>query len=296
MKTRKIFWAVLMAMCAMTASVKGQNESPAQKYERLERAADAAPTDWQKQFDAAQMLIDKESEVHDQVKAGKFYERIYHLVADVKTAVPDSVFYESCYILMLNAMNQQDLPAVVSYADEITHYAHLKGDKQNSFAFAVTAIAAPLMIMLERPAGGVDKLLELRKVMADQNIAGEENTDVMLAMLYDMTFSDYREWIGDRLLEIVIEGKPYVLIAMGRWNVEQPFMGWAADEPGAKTVFVDENMKVYDDLHGNLQCNFNWDAQTRSIVKSPDTTTRLITVTPERRQQMVEVYKKYLKK
>ena len=274
MKTRTIFWAVLMAMCAMTASVRGQNESPAQKYERLERAADAAPTDWQKQFDAAQMLIDKESEVHDQVKAGKFYERIYHLVADVKTAVPDSV----------------------SYADEITHYAHLKGDKQNSFAFAVTAIAAPLMIMLERPAGGVDKLLELRKVMADQNIAGEENTDVMLAILYDMTFSDYREWIGDRLMEIVIEGKPYVLIAMGRWNVEQPFMGWAADEPGAKTVFVDENMKVYDDLHGNLQCNFNWDAQTRSIVKSPDTTTRLITVTPERRQQMVEVYTKYLKK
>ena len=52
----------------------------------------------------------------------------------------------------------------------------------------------------------------------------------------------------------------------------------------------------YDDLHGQFIFNFNWSEKDKAVVKSEDTNTRLITVTPERRQQMVEAYRKYLKK
>jgi len=68
------------------------------------------------------------------------------------------------------------------------------------------------------------------------------------------------------------------------------------DKPDNKVVFVDENLKVYDNLHGAMQFNFSWDGQNTAIVKAENTTVRLITVTPERRQEMVEAYKKYLKK
>ena len=287
----------LMLMCAVTLQVSGQNanETLRQKYDRMEKDADANPTDWQKQYAVAQMLIQKDSELHDQEKANKFYERIYHIVSDINDVVPDSVYNEGCYILMLNAMNKSDIEKTVFYADELIRHAKLKNDMQNSFYIGANALMAPIMIMLERSAGGLDKLLELRKNIEERNYNGVENTDAMLAFFYDQTYSEYREWVSDKLMEINIEGKPYVLIAMGDWNVGQPFMGWSVDKPDNKVVLVDENLKVYDDLHGAMQFDFNWNEETTSIVKTANTTVRLITVTPERRQQMVEAYKKYLK-
>lgn len=298
MNTRKFFGAVLLLLCTVTLQMSGQNanETLRQKYERLEKDADANPTDWQKQYAVAQMLIQKDSELHDQEKANKFYERIYHIVSDINDVVPDSVYNEGCYILMLNAMNKSDIEKTVFYADELIRHAKLKNDMQNSFYIGANALMAPIMIMLERSAGGLDKLLELRKIMEERNYNGVENTDAMLAFFYDQTYSEYREWVADKLMEITIEGKPYVLIAMGDWNVEQPFMGWSVDKPDNKVVFVDENLKVYDDLHGAMQFNFSWDGQNTAIVKAENTTVRLITVTPERRQEMVEAYKKYLMK
>ena len=298
MNTRKMIGVALMLMCAVTLQVSGQNanETLRQKYDRMEKDADANPTDWQKQYAVAQMLIQKDSELHDQEKANKFYERIYHIVSDINDVVPDSVYNEGCYILMLNAMNKSDIEKTVFYADELIRHAKLKNDMQNSFYIGANALMAPIMIMLERSAGGLDKLLELRKIMEERNYNGVENTDAMLAFFYDQTYSEYREWVADKLMEVTIEGKPYVLIAMGDWNVEQPFMGWSVDKPDNKVVLVDENLKVYDNLHGAMQFNFSWDGQNTAIVKAENTTVRLITVTPERRQQMVEAYKKYLNK
>ena len=297
MNTKKMIGVALMLMCAVTLQVSGQNanETLRQKYDRMEKDADANPTDWQKQYAVAQMLIQKNSELHDQEKANKFYERIYHLVSDINDVVPDSVYNEGCYILMLNAMNKSDIEKTVFYAEELIRHAKLKNDMQNSFYIGANALMAPIMIMLERSAGGLDKLLELRKNIEERNYNGVENTDAMLAFFYDQTYSEYREWVSDKLMEITIEGKPYVLIAMGDWNVEQPLMGWSVDKPDSKAVFIDENLKVYDDLHGAMQFDFNWNEETTSIVKTANTTVRLITVTPERRQQMVEAYKKYLK-
>jgi hypothetical protein len=297
MNTKKMIGVALMLMCAVTLQVSGQNanETLRQKYDRMEKDADANPTDWQKQYAVAQMLIQKDSELHDQEKANKFYERIYHLVSDINDVVPDSVYNEGCYILMLNAMNKSDIEKTAFYADELIRHAKLKNDMQNSFYIGANALMAPIMIMLERSAGGLDKLLELRKNIEERNYNGVENTDAMLAFFYDQTYSEYREWVSDKLMEINIEGKPYVLIAMGDWNVGQPFMGWSVDKPDNKVVLVDENLKVYDDLHGAMQFDFNWNEETTSIVKTANTTVRLITVTPERRQQMVEAYKKYLK-
>ena len=97
-------------------------------------------------------------------------------------------------------------------------------------------------------------------------------------------------------MEVIIDGKPYVLIAEGLWNVEQPFMGWLADAPEGKTpVFLGEDGRVYDDLHGQILFNYNWSEKDKGVVKSEDTNTRLITVTPEQRQRYVEAYKNYLK-
>ena len=61
-----------------------------------------------------------------------------------------------------------------------------------------------------------------------------------------------------------------------------------------KVVFYGEDGRVHDDIHGQVVFNFNWSEAQKAVVKSEDTNTRLITVTPEQRQKYVEAYKKYI--
>ena len=299
MMTKKCFLGALMVMCALTLHVNGQNanETLRQKYERLAKDADANPNDWQKQYDAAHMLIDKESELYDQIGAGKYYERIYHLVADVNPAVPDSVFTEAGITLMFNALNHQDFQNAIFYGDELKRFVRQKKDKKSAIPVMVNTMSVLMQMAIERPLAGADLLGEAQKDLVRLNFSGVENMDVTKVVLYEQVLDSYREFVKDKLLEVIIDGKPYVLIAEGLWNVEQPFMGWLADEPGGKTpIFLGEDGRVYDDLHGQILFNYNWSEKDKGVVKSEDTNTRLITVTPERRQQMIEAYRKYVNK
>ncbi|MBR0045942.1 MAG: hypothetical protein IJP75_03535 [Bacteroidaceae bacterium] len=298
MFTKKLFWVALTVMCTLGLNMSGQNanETLRQKYERLAKEADANPTDWQKQFEAAHMLLDKNSELYDQAGAGKYYERIYHLVADVNQTVPDSVCQEAFISLMFVALDQQNPERAMFYGDEMNRYVRVTNDEESTAPMLVNTMAVVLEMTMERNLEAADRLNELRKDLVRRNFQGTENTDVVMAMLYEQVMEDYKQFAENKLLEVIIDGKPYVLIAKGMWNVEYPFMGWMADVPDEKLVFLGEDGQVYDDLHGQILSNFNWSDKERAVVKSEETNTRLITVTPERRQQLVEIYKNYLNK
>ena len=154
MMTKKCFWVALMVMCTFTLHMNGQNETLRQKYERLAKDADANPTDWKKQYEAAHMLIDKESELYDQIGAGKYYERIYHLVADVNPAVPDSVFTEAGITLMFNALNHQDFQNAIFYGDELKRFVRQKKDDQSAIPVMVNTMSVLMQMAIERPLAG----------------------------------------------------------------------------------------------------------------------------------------------
>ena len=296
MFTKNLFWMALIVMGAVSINVSGQNETVRQKYERLAKEADANPTDWKKQYEAAHMLLDKNSELYDQIGAGKYYERIYHMVADINSVVPDSVFNEASITLMFNAMNHEDVPTTVFYGDELKRYTQLKNDKESTMPMLVNTMEIMLQLAQERPMSAGDMLSEVRKELTQRQFQGVENTDVTMAVIYEQIFDDYLEFAKNKLMEITLDGKPYVVIAQGAWNVEQPFMGWLADAPDSKMLFYGEDGRVYDDLHGQMLFNFHWSEESKAVVKSEDTNTRLITVTPEQRQKYVEAYRKYMKK
>lgn len=296
MMAKKCFWVALTMMCTLIFNVNAQNATLRQEFERVAKDADANPADWQKQYAAARMLINKESELYDQVAAGKYFERIYHLVADIQPVVPDSVFNEAGLTLMFNAINHQDFQNAIFYGDELKRYFQLKKDTESTTPMMVNTMAVMMQMASERPMAAADLLSEVQKELVRRQFQGVENTEVTMAMLYEQVFDEYLDFVKDKLLEVVIDGKPYVLIAAGEWNVEQSFVGWMVGEPNSKSVFFGEDGRVYDDLHGQMQSNFHWSEKDNGVDKSDDTNTRLIKVTPERRQQMIEAYKKYLKK
>ena len=63
MMAKKCFWVALTMMCTLTFNVNAQNATLRQEFERVAKDADANPADWQKQYAAARMLINKESEL-----------------------------------------------------------------------------------------------------------------------------------------------------------------------------------------------------------------------------------------
>ena len=298
MNAKSIFWAVLTLMCVMTANVNGQNsnETPQQKYERLAKVADADPTNWEKQLEAGHFLLDKEQGMYDMIGAMKYYERIYHLAADVNRVVPDSVFQEASVTLMFTAMNQQDLKTAMFYGDELNRYARVTKNEESTAPMLVNTMATLLEMSSGRTLEAASRLSDLRADLSRREFPGVEHTDMMMMLLYDMVLGEYMELVKDKLIEVTIEGKPYVILAAGNWNVEKPLMDWMDSGKDSYTVFIDEAGKVYDDLHGEIKFNFNWSEKEKAVVKSEDTNTRIITVTPERRQQLIEAYKKYLKK
>ena len=81
---------------------------------------------------------------------------------------------------------------------------------------------------------------------------------------------------------------------MNDWNIEKPLMGWMAEMEDAPMLLYGEDGKVYDDVHGQLEYSFFFDQG--GVKPQENANARLVTVTPEQRQQMVEAYHRYMKK
>ena len=298
MKTKKLFWVALTMMCTLTLHMNGQsaNETKQQQRERLEKAADNDPTDWQKQIEAAHFLLDKDGGIYDQVGAMKYYERIYHMVADVNRVVPDSIFQETSIALMFTAMNLQDMENAMFYGDELKRYAQVTKNKESTGPIMVNTMATLLKMGTGQVLEAASRLKEVRDELSRREIKGLEDTDMMMMTLYEQVMSDYREFMENKLIEVTIDGKTYVMIAIGDWNIEMPFINWMPESKDVTKLFIDENGHITDDLHGEILFKFNWSEKDKAILKSEDTNSRLITVTPERRQQLIEAYRNYMKK
>lgn len=298
MKTKSIFWAALTAMCVLTANMNGQsaNETKQQQREQLEKAADNDPTNWQKQIEAAHFLLDEKEGIYDQVGAMKYYERIYHMVADVNRVVPDSIFQETSIALMFTAMNQQDMENAMYYGEELNRYCRVTKNKESTGPMMVNTMAVLLKMGMGQTLEAASRLQEVRNELSRREFQGQEYTDMMMVMFYDQIFDEYRDFVENKLVEITLDDKKYMLVAIGDWNVEKPFMGWMPESKGQPILLYGEDGRIHDDLHGEMKFNFNWSEAEKAVVQAPETNACLITVTPERRQQLIEAYKKYMKK
>ena len=291
--------------CAMTTVVNAQTaepESTMEKYLRLSKEADANPTNWQAQLEVGHMLLDKESGVYNQSRAARYYERIYQQAAGFKGEVPDSVFFESLVMLMTVASEKKDVKNVLFYTDELMR-AEKKGlDINKDYIITCGVMGVMFNLMNGNAAKALCYMLEMRKLAAAENKPGIDYSDPMTVIMFENLLSEYRKSFGDRLPEFTIDGKKYIVIAMSKWNVEMPLMGWLGglnDEDGDERtkglkLLYGEDGKVYDDMHGDMNYSFNFTKD--GFVPQEGYNVRMITVTPEQRQKMVNAYRSYMKK
>lgn len=287
--------------CAMTTVVNAQTaepESKMDKYLRLSKEADENPTNWQAQLEVGHMLLDKESSLYNQSRAARYYERIYQQAAGFNKEVPDSVIFESIAMLMTVASDKKDVKKVLFYTDELMRAEKMGVDVNRDYIITYGVMGVLFNLMNGDPAKALCNMLDVRKLATAENKPGIDYSDPMTVILYENLLSEYRKTFGDKLPEFTFDGKKYILIAMNQWNVEMPLMGWLGglDDERAKglKLLYGEDGKVYDDMHGEMNYSFNYTKD--GFVPQEGYNVRMITVTPEQRQKMVDAYHSYMKK
>ena len=291
--------------CAMTTVVNAQTaetESSMDKYLRLSKEADENPTNWQAQLEVGHMLLDKESSLYNQSRAARYYERIYQQAAGFNKEVPDSVFLESVVTLMTVATDKKDIRKALFYIDELMRAEKTGMDVSKDYVFTCSAMGTVFNLMNGDAAKALWYMLNMRKLAAADKKTGIDYSDPMTVVLYENLLSEYRKTFGDKLPEFTLDGKKYIVIAMNKWNVEMPLMGWLGgvgddgDDERAKglKLLYGEDGKVYDDVHGEMNYSFNYNKD--GFVPQEGFNVRMITVTPEQRQKMVDAYHSYMKK
>ena len=290
--------------CAMTTAVNAQTaetESKIEKYLRLSKEADENPTNWQAQLEVGHILLDKESGVYNQSRAAKYYERIYQQAVGVNKEVPDSVFLESVVMLMTVATDKKDVNKVLFYIDELMRADKIGMNINRDYVTSYNVMAIVFNLMNNNAAKALCNIQDARKLLIADKKVGIDYSDPMTVMLYENLLSEYRKSYGDKLTELTLDGKKYVIIANGSWNVEMPLMGWlgglgndGGDKSKELKLFYGEDGKVYDDMHGEMNYGFNYTKD--GFVPKEDYNVRMITPTPEQRQKMVDAYHSYMKK
>ena len=290
--------------CAMTTAVNAQTaetESKMEKYLRLSKEADENPTNWQAQLEVGHILLDKESGVYNQSRAARYYERIYQQAVGVNKEVPDSVFLESVVMLMTVATDKKDVNKVLFYIDELMRADKIGMNINRDYVTSYNVMAIVFNLMNNNAAKALCNIQDARKLLIADKKVGIDYSDPMTVMLYENLLSEYRKSYGDKLTELTLDGKKYVIIANGSWNVEMPLMGWlgglgndGGDKSKELKLFYGEDGKVYDDMHGEMNYGFNYTKD--GFVPKEGYNVRMITPTPEQRQKMVDAYHSYMKK
>ena len=272
---RKIFLFAAF-ICFAALNVNAQTEEPESKIEkmlRLTKTANENPTDWKAQLEAGHFLLDKENGMYNQSMAEKYYERIYHLATDYNKEIPDSVIREACVALLTVASDKKNLDKALFYIDEILHADKVGVDIGDAYLNTLGSTGMLYNMMKENFVKALPYMMDIRERVTKANLPGIEHTDIT-----DLTF----------------DGKKYIVISMGDWNIEKPLMGWTEKKDGVPTLLYGEDGKIYDNMHGEMVYSFFFDKN--GIVPQEGTNMRLISVTPERRQQLLEAYHNYTKK
>lgn len=290
-----VLLAVLACITALSVNAQTKDaESKADRYFRMSKVADENPTNWKAQLEVGHILLDKEGGFYNQSRAARYYERIYHIASDVNKEIPDSVIRETNWVLMTLAIGKNDVDRALFYINEMKHANSVGVDIEDSYMNLSDMYGMTICMGKEDCIKALSYMRDLRNRVASSQLPGIEHTDLTTAMLLEEVFELEKAVFGDKLMELTIDGKKYIVISMGQWNIEKPFVGWTATGEGSLTLFYGEDGKVYDNLHGEM--NYSFFCNKDGIVPHEESNARLITVTPEHRQQMVKAYRNYMEK
>ena len=296
-----------VALICMTLNVPAQKETSIlkQKGEKLTKAADADPQNWRKQYDAAEFFLTIDDTIQSLNYTLRALEIAQKMEVKKDTILPKSFeLIAGCYMIkkdyyqMLNAYDS----AIRAYADEFGY--------QNKLIPPIIANIAcwkNVMYMLNMYAfGDVECIKHLREanmlnnqLPEGQRATGLEDAETAYALAQEMLLVEHQRRMKDKVWQWYNpeDGKLYTILAFDNWTLEQPEGFMAAmlshqekEEEDMKhgLIIMDEQGKVREMVHGEFSWNIVWNCKKDKFALGEKSSIRLVTITPERRQKMID--------
>ena len=319
---KKIMMTLAAVLCCTmsTTVVNAQEaESPIKKGERLAKAADDAPQDWKKQYDAAEFYLNESKGTPNPKEAEKYATRALE-IAKSQTFKRDTILGKSFELMSALGMYNQNVDQMIGYYDQaIRAYVDELG-YQNAAIPPRIAFLASLKWMLHSSGayayGDADAVKTLREAFLlnsqlpeGQRAEGMEDAETIYALSHEILMAEHRQQMKDKvwLWTDQADGKTYTILAFDDWTVEQP-AGFLA------TMFVDnQNGKkesdfkyglVLMDEQGNITVrkptefvwNVNFNQKGNAYRLTDQTNLRVVRIPSEKRQQIIDAFHKFEKK
>ena len=319
---KKIMMTLAAVLCCTmsTTVVNAQEvESPIKEGERLAKAADDAPQDWKKQYDAAEFYLNESKGTPNPKEAEKYATRALE-IAKSQTFKRDTILGKSFELMSALGMYNQNVDQMIGYYDQaIRAYVDELG-YQNAAIPPRIAFLASLKWMLHSSGayayGDADAVKTLREAFLlnnqlpeGQRAEGMEDAETIYALSHEILMAEHRQQMKDKvwLWTDQADGKTYTILAFDDWTVEQP-AGFLAtmfvdNQNGKKApdlkcglVLMDEQGNITERKPTEFLWNVNFNQKGNAYRLTDQTNLRVVRIPSEKRQQIIDAFHKFEKK
>ena len=297
-----------VALICMTVNVAAQQpNSLKQKAEKMAKAADADPQNWRKHIDAGTLFLS----INDLEQCEKYTQRALE-IAEKMEVKKDTILPKSLGAMAVLYLQKQDYEKMLYFQDMAIRAYIDEFGYQNKLIPPVIAQMGVLKNLITLrgvyPYGDVECIRSLREanILNDQLPEGEratglEETETVNAIAHEMLLMEHQRAMKDKVWMWTnpTDGKTYTILAFDDWTLEQPegFFStmWRiaqgekeAEEMKHGLIMMDEQGKVRELIHGEFTFNVFCNVSNGNFSLDKNSNIRLVSVTPERRRQMID--------
>lgn len=320
MKQNLLTIAAVTAFFATATVVNAQqSESAIEKGERLAKEADANPKDWKKQYDVATFYVNPANGSPNYMRAEKFATRALE-IAKSMTEKRDTILGKSFELVAGLASSQNKHEQAVAYYDQaIRAYVDELGYKNAAIPPRIAFLASykwmldGLNIYGYGDAEAVRSFREAfwlnRQLPEDQRAQGMDDALTVFALAHEMLIAEQMGLMQERMWQWTdsSNGKKYAILAFHDWTFEQPagmMAHFMYDQSSKKQtsdykhglVLLDEQGNITERAHDKFEWNVNFNQNGNVYRLSDSTNLRLVSITPEKRQQLIKAFQDFQKK
>ena len=307
--------------CTMTATVVNaqEAESSFQKRERLVKAADDAPQDWKKQYDAAEFYLNEDNGTPNPILAEKYATRALE-IAKSQTEKRDTILGMSYELMSIVGMYNKNYDQMIGCYDQaIRAYVDELGYQNAAIPPRIAFLASMKWLLHSSGAyayGDADAVKTLREAFIlnnqlpeGQRAQGMEDAETIYALSHEMLMAEHKQQMKDKvwLWTDQADGKTYTILAFDDWTVEQ-LTGFLAtmyfdNQNGKKApdlkrglVLMDEQGNVTERKPTEFVWNVNFNQKDNTYRLTDKTNLRVAKITSEKRQQIIDAFHKFEKR
>ena len=312
---------ILAAMvCFVALNVNAQEEeSSVKKGERLAKAADDAPQDWQKQFDAAEFYLNESNGSPNPKRAEKFATRALE-IAQSQAEKRDTILGKSFEIMSTVGMYNGNFDQMIGCYDQaIRAYVDELGPNNAAIPPRIAFLASIKWWLFQLGNyiyGDADAVKTLReafilnqKLPEGQRAEGMEDAMTLYALSHERLLAEHRQLMKDRvwLWTDRADGKTYTILAFDDWTVDQP-VGFIATmhidiQTGKKEsdfkygfVLMDEQGNITERKPSEFVWNVKFNQKGNAYRLNDETNLRVVSIPAEKHQQIIDAFHKFQKK